>query len=186
MPKVSAEHLAARRRQILEAAAGAFSERGFARTSMADIVRATGLSNGAVYRYFPSKADLVLAIVDGREGRVEGEYPDETAGALLRRLAGYVAPPTGAAHARLVAQIWGDAAVIPELAAVARASHEQLQGRLAELLGAGAAAPDPEEDAATSQVVLAALVGYAALAAADMHVDTERFLRTLEGLITDR
>lgn len=153
---------------------------------MADIVRATGLSNGAVYRYFPSKADLVLAIVAGREGRVEGEYPNESASELVRRLASYVAPPTGAAHARLVAQIWGDAAVIPELAAVARASHEELQGRLAELLGAEAAAVDLEEDTVASQVVLAALVGYAVMVAADMLVDTERFVRTLERLITER
>jgi AcrR family transcriptional regulator len=72
VPRVSEQHLAARRQQILDAAAGLFAERGFARTSMSDVVRASGLSMGAVYRYFPSKADLVIAVGEGRGGEVDG------------------------------------------------------------------------------------------------------------------
>ena len=44
MPKVSASHLAARREQIIEAAQALFAERGFSRTTMADVVAASGLS----------------------------------------------------------------------------------------------------------------------------------------------
>ena len=55
MPKVSASHLAARREQIIEAAKALFAERGFSRTTMADVVAASGLSTGAVYHYFSNK-----------------------------------------------------------------------------------------------------------------------------------
>ncbi|MGN6176224.1 MAG: TetR/AcrR family transcriptional regulator, partial [Streptosporangiaceae bacterium] len=62
MPKVSQEHLERRRQQILDAAASCFARQGFHATSMQDIFAAAGLSAGAVYRYFPSKTELIRAI----------------------------------------------------------------------------------------------------------------------------
>src|SRR5215813_12222141 len=62
MPKVSQEHLERRRQQILDAAASCFARQGFHATSMQDIFAAAGLSAGAVYRYFPTKAELIRAI----------------------------------------------------------------------------------------------------------------------------
>lgn len=53
-----------RRRQILDAALACFGRRGFHETSMQEICAEAGLSPGAVYRYFPSKADIIAAIVD--------------------------------------------------------------------------------------------------------------------------
>jgi AcrR family transcriptional regulator len=183
MPKVTDAHLAARRRQIMDAAAAAFAERGFAGTSMADIVRASGLSVGAVYRYFSSKEELVLAVVAGRDGRQEsGGFPEESAGELLRRLIGYVAAPDGAVHARLVSVIWGDATVSPRLAAVARERHADLERHLAALLASGSPQGADEDVTAAAQVALAALIGYSALVSTDIPVDTERFLRVLERL----
>jgi AcrR family transcriptional regulator len=63
VPKVSDEHKAARRRQILGAAARCFARNGFHRTSMQDIVRESGISAGLVYRYFAGKDDMITAIV---------------------------------------------------------------------------------------------------------------------------
>jgi len=60
MPKVSDEHLANRKQQILDAAANCFARNGFHRTSMQDIVRESGLSAGLIYRYFTGKDDLFL------------------------------------------------------------------------------------------------------------------------------
>jgi AcrR family transcriptional regulator len=65
MPKVSQEHLERRRQQILDAARECFNKQGFHNTSMQDIFKASGLSAGAVYRYFPSKHQLVRAIALG-------------------------------------------------------------------------------------------------------------------------
>ncbi|MET9045706.1 MULTISPECIES: TetR/AcrR family transcriptional regulator [unclassified Streptomyces] len=191
MPKVTQAHLDARRRQIVEAATAAFTERGFAGTSMADIVRATGLSTGAVYRYFPSKEHLVLAVVAGRDGQQErGGFPSESAAALLGRLTGYIAPPDGTAHARLVSLIWGDAAVTPQLATVARERHDALQRHLTSLLDTERTTgredgPEPEDSTAVAQVALAALIGYAALVATDTPVDTDGFLRVLERMVSE-
>ena len=62
MPKVSEEHRAARRRQILDAAARCFARDGFHRTSMQDIVRESGISAGLVYRYFAGMTALSGAL----------------------------------------------------------------------------------------------------------------------------
>ncbi|MFC0039035.1 TetR/AcrR family transcriptional regulator [Actinomadura rayongensis] len=62
MPKVSAAHRERRRRQILDAALACFLRKGLHETSMQDIFAESGLSAGAVYRYFPSKDELIKAI----------------------------------------------------------------------------------------------------------------------------
>ncbi|WP_165368043.1 TetR/AcrR family transcriptional regulator [Phytoactinopolyspora endophytica] len=61
MPRVSEAHLVARRQQILEAAWRCFARNGFHATSMQDIFAESGMSAGAVYRYFPSKLELIKA-----------------------------------------------------------------------------------------------------------------------------
>jgi AcrR family transcriptional regulator len=63
MPKVTEEHVAARRHQILSAALRCFARDGFHRTTMQDIFRESDLSPGAVYSYFTGKNELMLAII---------------------------------------------------------------------------------------------------------------------------
>jgi AcrR family transcriptional regulator len=63
MPKVTEEHVEARRRQILSAALRCFAREGFHRATMQDIFREADLSPGAVYSYFKGKDELVVAIV---------------------------------------------------------------------------------------------------------------------------
>lgn len=64
MPRVSARHEQEVRDRIVRAALAAFAEHGFHRATMQDIVRASGLSVGAIYTYFRSKSDLILAGCD--------------------------------------------------------------------------------------------------------------------------
>lgn len=64
MPRVSAQHEQEVRDRIVRAALAVFAERGFHRATMQDIVRASGLSVGAIYTYFRSKSDLILAGCD--------------------------------------------------------------------------------------------------------------------------
>lgn len=66
MPKVSQDHLDARRQQILDAAVRCFAARGIHPTTMQHIVRESGLSAGAIYSYFSSKDEIVRAIADAR------------------------------------------------------------------------------------------------------------------------
>jgi len=51
-----------RRPQLLDAAARFFREQGYAAASMRDIAAAAGMKAGSMYYYFPSKADLLLAV----------------------------------------------------------------------------------------------------------------------------
>jgi AcrR family transcriptional regulator len=64
MPRVSQEHEQAVRDRIVRAALQVFAEHGFHRATMQDIVRQSGSSVGAIYTYFKSKSDLILAGCD--------------------------------------------------------------------------------------------------------------------------
>ncbi len=64
MPRRSQEYLDARRAQILAAAKRCFVRNGFHETSMQDLFAEAGLSAGAVYGYFASKDDVILAIAE--------------------------------------------------------------------------------------------------------------------------
>lgn len=63
MPKISDERRAERRLQILTAAWTCFEREGLHETTMHDIIRVSGLSAGAVYGYFQTKDDLILAAI---------------------------------------------------------------------------------------------------------------------------
>jgi AcrR family transcriptional regulator len=178
MPRVSEAHLAARRNQILDAAHAVFTERGFARTSMDDVARAASLSIGAVYRYFPGKDDLILAVCRGHGDDPDDQGEHEAAAALLARLAGYVLP--GGGHAKFAVQVWGEAALSPRLAAVVAATHGRLQSRLARLTAQPTEGSTPVASTEThAQFALAALIGLAALVAAGVPVDEDRFIAEL-------
>ncbi|MCB0013808.1 MAG: helix-turn-helix transcriptional regulator, partial [Anaerolineales bacterium] len=53
-----------RRNEILAAALQAFSENGYDKTSIDDVVRATGLSKGTIYWYFKNKQALFTALME--------------------------------------------------------------------------------------------------------------------------
>ena len=50
----------ATRRRIIVEAAGLFNQRGFAGASMQDVMEATGLEKGGLYRHFGSKEELAV------------------------------------------------------------------------------------------------------------------------------
>ena len=187
MPKVSPEYLAARRAQIIETARELFSRKGLSDTSMSDLVEASGMSIGNIYRYFASKDELVAAVAEGRDGTVGGDFPvAESPGDILARLLSHVSAPAGVAHARLSAQIWGSAAVQPALAEIARTRHaalrDHLAARIRDTRQPDAAADEPS-DTELAEVMLAALIGYASLVAAGSDVGPVTFQRTLERLL---
>jgi AcrR family transcriptional regulator len=64
MPRVSEAHELEVRRRIVRAALQVFAEHGFHQATMQDIVRQSGLSVGAIYTYFKSKDELILAGCD--------------------------------------------------------------------------------------------------------------------------
>ncbi|MGH3254293.1 MAG: TetR/AcrR family transcriptional regulator [Streptosporangiaceae bacterium] len=64
MPKIAEEARAARRDQIVAAAAECFARSGYHVTTMADIAEAAGVSKGTPYLYFPSKEALFIALYE--------------------------------------------------------------------------------------------------------------------------
>lgn len=68
MPGRREQQKAARERRILTAAEHLFGQRGYARTGMEDIARRARLAVGTIYNYFPSKAEIVLALMRRETG----------------------------------------------------------------------------------------------------------------------
>ncbi|MES2257471.1 MAG: helix-turn-helix domain-containing protein [Pseudomonadota bacterium] len=63
MPKRDETHMAARRKQILDAASASINQKGIAGMSIADISATAGLSVGAIYTHFKSKEDILAALI---------------------------------------------------------------------------------------------------------------------------
>jgi AcrR family transcriptional regulator len=60
MGRIAGVTAADTRERLLRAAAGVFAERGYDGTRVADIAAAAGVSNGALYAHFGSKAELLV------------------------------------------------------------------------------------------------------------------------------
>ncbi|MFC7220614.1 TetR/AcrR family transcriptional regulator [Streptomyces polyrhachis] len=97
MARVSQQHLDARRRQILDGARRAFTRGGFHATSMQDILKESGLSAGAVYRYFPGKNEIIAAVAEEAFERLRGAFEDAVHEAPLRPLEDVLASVLAAA-----------------------------------------------------------------------------------------
>jgi TetR/AcrR family transcriptional regulator, transcriptional repressor of aconitase len=157
MPKVSEEHLAARRRQILDAALICFSRSGFHQTSMQQIFEESGLSPGAVYRYFKGKEEIVRAIAEetlrGFGATLEAGPRGRPAELLERIFDTIDAVELRDQRLRLALQVWGEAMVNPRLAAFVRDAIDGLRGRIAAEL-------DCDAPQATARVLVALAQGF--------------------------
>ena len=117
MPKISRARRDARQQQILDAALACFSEDGFHQTGMADIVRRSGLSHGAVYLYFQSKDDLIEALAVDRHRQEallnaaagHANNPIEGLHALVRTYAQALTDPGGEPMRRVGVNGWAEA-----------------------------------------------------------------------------
>jgi TetR/AcrR family transcriptional repressor of nem operon len=58
---------AATRAFLLQAAAEVFAERGYADTTMSELIARSGLTKGAFYFHFSSKEQLALAVIDEKQ-----------------------------------------------------------------------------------------------------------------------
>lgn len=69
----------ATRRKLLDAARPLFAERGYAAVGTEEIVRAAGVTRGALYHQFPDKSELLAALIDEIDAEVSQQI---AAGAL--------------------------------------------------------------------------------------------------------
>jgi len=65
---------------IMEVARGVFCEKGYAEASTAEIAARAGVVEGTLYRYFPSKRDLLIKVVEAFYERIFADYERQLQG----------------------------------------------------------------------------------------------------------
>lgn len=145
MPRVTESYLQSRRRQIMDAAITCFAREGFHRTTMQDIVGETGLSAGAIYRYFRSKEDIVAAIAAEHHAAEAAAFAevgtsDDVEGALRRLVhasLGRLADPAEQRWRRVTVQVWGEALRNDRVMGIVRSGLDEPVAILAALIRRG-------------------------------------------------
>jgi AcrR family transcriptional regulator len=63
-----------RREAVLEAGMSVFAEKGFLGTPTTEVAKAAGISHAYLFRLFPTKTDLVLAVVERSNQRIKETF----------------------------------------------------------------------------------------------------------------
>ena len=137
MPRITEERREARREQILDAARACLLEHGLEAVSMEMIIARSGLSTGAVYRYFKGKDEIIGAAVAASASEIgtavapilinpTSRLPSQLVEELLAAWVGYAHSGVGAAAGvdRMPAALhgWSYAQTDPQLKAALQAS----------------------------------------------------------------
>lgn len=137
MPRVSAAHEQEVRDRILVAAARVFSEKGYHSSTIADVVRESGLSVGAIYGHFAGKDELIRLTCDqiaarGLDELAERLAPATTTGERLaiaiRLFVETIDEYDGAPGQITLVQAWAEAEREPGVREMLAARRERLVG----------------------------------------------------------
>jgi AcrR family transcriptional regulator len=146
------EPAAVRRAQIIEAAKRRFRETGFHATTMADIAASAGVSVGLLYRYFPSKEEVIREIGEAdlqaqllTVERALEAHPDDRAAALDALIAALAELAVDRDRTLLMLEITAETARSPSLTAFAF----DIERRVKSLLEARFAVDLPQEERET-------------------------------------
>jgi len=139
-PSKRGARAAAQRERILAAARKCFIESGFHAASMANIAESAGMSPGLMYRYFPGKNAIVLAIIDRQlqETRVriaELHASTDIASRLLRSFEQWRTGDPDVMSVPLFLAMSADASRDPQIAAALQASDRLVRADLEAWLG---------------------------------------------------
>lgn len=86
MPRVSQDHLDARRRQILDGARTCFARHGYEGATVRRLEEATGLSRGAIFHHFKDKESLFLALAEDEANRMADVVAEQGLVQVMRDL----------------------------------------------------------------------------------------------------
>ncbi|MFE3457592.1 TetR/AcrR family transcriptional regulator [Nocardiopsis aegyptia] len=195
MPKITDERREERRLQIVHAAMRRVAAQGFHKTTMADVIRESGMSAGAVYGYFRNKEDLIIAIADkamSLADRTIGELleidPLPTLSAMVEHITTAI---TGFQHGeqgditRVAVVVWAEAIRDESVRELVTARFQVIRGRYAELIRAQQRAGrlDPAEDPELVARALFGLIpGFVLQRLLLGDIDPETFARAVRGL----
>lgn len=193
MPKVTEAHIEARKQQILEAAGCCFGRQGFHKTTMQDICAEASLSPGAVYRYFPSKEEIIEAMV--AERRRQGFVRIEEARGLsstieaLNALAGAFDDLDDLSGSAVDVELWGEAFRNPRIAGALCGDIDLVCGAFTEIITAAQARGDinPRVDPeSVARIMLSSFQGMVIQKSLDPNVDLDKYVETLKAMMTGR
>ncbi|HEY3608308.1 MAG TPA: helix-turn-helix domain-containing protein [Pseudonocardiaceae bacterium] len=86
MPRVSQDHLDARRRQILDGSRSCFARYGYEGATVRRLEEATGLSRGAIFHHFRDKESLFLALAEDDAHRMADVVAEQGLVQVMRDL----------------------------------------------------------------------------------------------------
>jgi AcrR family transcriptional regulator len=86
MPRVSQDHLDARRRQILDGSRVCFARFGYEGATVRRLEEATGLSRGAIFHHFRDKESLFLALAEDDAVRMADVVAEQGLVQVMRNL----------------------------------------------------------------------------------------------------
>jgi AcrR family transcriptional regulator len=95
MPRVSQDHLDARRRQILAGARTCFARFGYEGATVRRLEEATGLSRGAIFHHFRDKESLFLALAEDEARKMADVVAEQGLVQVMRDL---LSAPAGDEH----------------------------------------------------------------------------------------
>lgn len=196
MPRVTDEHRAARRDQILRAAMSCVAEEGFHKTTMAHVIARSGLSAGAVYGYFRGKEEIIAALAEHALGVVGHALDDLLARdrtpsvpeliMQLTRTAAAQLDATGVDLTKVVVAAWAEAVRDENVREVAAPRILQIRHRVGDLVaqlqaeGRWDPAADPQ---LVGQAALGLIPGFILQRLIIGDVDPEGYGRAVAGLL---
>ena len=129
---------AAKKRHITDTAAGLFAEKGFDRTTVADICKAADISTGSLFHYFPTKRAIFREIFE-QDGEDNAEMFARARkldpwDAVLMVVDHLCVPALDRAVAGLVLEVVAQASRDPELWALVAHNEQVVRDELARLL----------------------------------------------------
>lgn len=136
-----------RREAVLEAAVEVFAAHGFSGTPTTAVAKAAGISHAYLFRLFPTKSDLAIAVTERCHERIIAGFRE--AAARARAAGEDIMPAMGEAYGAMVAdqqvlqlQLHSQAAAVgdPALRDAARAGFSRIVDVVAEETGAEPAA----------------------------------------------
>lgn len=145
MPRVSAEHGQQVRARILDATMRVLERRGLDELTIADVVRESGLSVGAIYTWFSGKAELVAAACEGAVEQELAELARQAAVATTVRDKLTISVRfwfdflERDPEVRFMLQLWGEASRTPALRETLRMRRERIVAVGTMLLAEGVA-----------------------------------------------
>ena len=192
MPRISDARRAAQREKIVHALLASVTEKGIADTSMADVIERSGSSAGAIYGYFASKDEILIAaarvVVKDRAAdfsELAERDPVPSPSQAVSEVAG--ALPNITRNARAMMQIWGQAMTHAALSTWANQIVENLLDAIAIYLRAWFAQAghvDPDDAARRSAPAFLSFVqGYIVQTALRGEVGMEAYVDGIETLV---